>query len=79
MTLDWERIENFVGFGNQKPRVLFLGMEEGLARDADLLADLRLRSGYDSYMDLAEAQTQLVLTCESQRIYDTMRHESRCS
>jgi len=59
MTLDWERIENFVGFGNQKPRVLFLGMEEGLARDADLLADLRLRSGYDSYMDLAEAQTQL--------------------
>jgi len=59
MTLDWERIENFVGFGNQKPRVLFLGMEEGLARDADLLADLRLRSRYDSYMDLAEAQTQL--------------------
>jgi len=59
MTLDWDRIENFVDLGNRKQRVLFFGMKEGLALDADLLADLRLRPRYESYMDLAEAQTQL--------------------
>lgn len=59
MSIDWERIENFIGFGRPGAPVVFLGMEEGLRRDADLLADIQARSTYKPYMDLGEAQTQL--------------------
>ena len=57
--IDWDRIENFIGYGNPEAPIVFLGMEEGLRRDADLEADLQSRSRYDPYMDLAAAQTQL--------------------
>ncbi len=59
MDIDWERIENFVGFGRTDAPVVFLGMEEGLRRDADLRLDLRERSSYEQYMDLAKAQRRL--------------------
>ncbi|MDP9025924.1 MAG: hypothetical protein M3N13_11190, partial [Candidatus Eremiobacteraeota bacterium] len=59
MAINWDRIENFIGFGNPMAPVVFLGMEEGLRRDSDLHADLEMRSTYDAYMDLAEAQGKL--------------------
>src|ERR1700722_20191915 len=59
MSIDWERFENFVGFGSPSASVVFIGMEEGIQRDADLIADLELRSTYEPYMDLAEAQAAL--------------------
>jgi len=57
--IDWAKIETFIGYGNADARVVFLGMEEGLRRDADLEADLRARSKYEPYMDLLRAQTDL--------------------
>jgi hypothetical protein len=57
--IDWDRIEDFIGYGNPEAPIIFLGMEEGLRRDADLEADLQSRSRYDPYMDLAAAQSQL--------------------
>jgi len=59
VSIEWDRIENFIGFGRPDAPVVFLGMEEGLRRDADLLVDLRARSTYEPFMDLGEAQTQL--------------------
>ena len=56
---DWERIENFIGYGRPDAPVVFLGMEEGLRRDADLLADLLARSAFEPYMDLVQAQSEL--------------------
>jgi hypothetical protein len=59
---DWEKIESFVGFGNPVARYVFLGMEEGLLSDETLDADLALRSEYDQYMDLYDAQAKLAGT-----------------
>jgi len=57
--LDWDRIENFIGFGRPDAPVVFLGMEEGLLREADLLTDLQRRSTFEPYMDLSQAQAEL--------------------
>ena len=57
--INWERIESFVGFGSPQAKVLFLGFEEGLQREADLGADLTERSAYGSFEDLYEVQTAL--------------------
>ncbi|HVA19791.1 MAG TPA: hypothetical protein VMU55_06440 [Solirubrobacteraceae bacterium] len=55
----WERIEEFVGYGSVDVRVLFLGIEEGLARDDSLEDDLLVRSAFHRTADLYEAQLAL--------------------
>jgi len=53
---NWQRIENFVGFGRRDAPVVFIGMEEGLRRADGLDADLATRSTYETpVMDLEEA------------------------
>lgn len=59
MAIAWDRIEGFIGFGNPNAAVVFLGMEEGLRRDADLQQDLESRAKFSAYMDLYEAQLTL--------------------
>jgi hypothetical protein len=60
--IDWDRIENFIGFGSPEAKYVFLGMEEGLLSEATLDADLAVRSGYEQYMDLYDAQAKLADT-----------------
>lgn len=60
--INWDQIENFVGFGNPRAEYVFLGMEEGLLCDETLDADLAVRSKYDQYMDLEEGQLSLAGT-----------------
>jgi len=62
--IDWNRIENFVGFGSPSAPYLFLGMKEGLLSEASLDADLLARSAYEPYMDLYDAQAKLVKTAK---------------
>lgn len=57
--IDWNAIEGFIGFGNPKAPVLFLGFEEGLQRKASLQEDLASRSRYRAYEDLQAAQLQI--------------------
>jgi len=57
--IDWNKIENFIGYGNPDAEVLFLGMEEGLGQSADLGGDLAERSRYSQCMDLFDAQGPL--------------------
>lgn len=57
--VNWKTIREFVGFGPADAEYVFVGMEEGLDKDADLIADLRARSNYSPYMDLVAAQTVL--------------------
>lgn len=58
-SINWPRIENFIGFGSPGARVLFIGLEEGLLDGTDLAEDLQARSSYEPYMDLWEAQRDL--------------------
>jgi hypothetical protein len=58
-TIDWDAIENFIGFGNANAEVLFLGMEEGLSPGVALEDDLKARAGYAQYEDLYDAQSLL--------------------
>lgn len=60
----WDRIENFIGFGNPTARYVFLGMEEGLLSEENLVTDLSARSRYEPYMDLYDAQAKLVDTAK---------------
>ena len=54
--IDWERIENFVGYGSATAPVVFIGMEEGLKDETRLLEDLLVRSRWpDRVMDLEKA------------------------
>ena len=57
--IDWRVIESFVGFGPPNAAMVFIGMEEGLDKDADLELDLSVRSSYAPYMDLLRAQNEL--------------------
>jgi hypothetical protein len=69
--VNWDRIENFVGFGRVDAPVVFIGMEEGL-KDADaLLEDLAIRSTYETpVMDLKEAHRGIAGT---ERYFDPDR------
>jgi hypothetical protein len=53
--IDWDRIENFIGYGNINAPVVFIGMEESLDKDVPLADDLRMRSQYDNVVDLRAA------------------------
>lgn len=57
--INWAAIESFVGFGPPDAPYVFIGMEEGLNKDADLVLDLQTRSSYQPYMDLLAAQNAL--------------------
>jgi hypothetical protein len=52
--IDWERIEGFVGYGNESAPVVFVGMEEGLADPGQLDSDLLYRSSYNNTIMDAE-------------------------
>jgi uracil-DNA glycosylase len=64
--LDWNAIENFIGYGNPKASVVFVGLEEGLDSEAHLDAELRLRStfppivGFDQAFANAPWQQKLI-------------------
>jgi hypothetical protein len=54
--INWERIDNFIGFGFEDAPVVFIGMEEGLKNAGALDEDLVIRSTYATpIMDLKEA------------------------
>lgn len=57
--INWQVIENFVGFGPPNALNVFIGMEEGLDEDANRELDLSVRSAYAPYMDLLQAQNEL--------------------
>jgi hypothetical protein len=53
--IDWQRIEEFIGYGSATAPYVFLGMEEGLRSEAALDAGLAVRSNYQPFEDLFEA------------------------
>ncbi len=57
--IDWNAIEQFVGYGAPDAPFVFVGTEEGLDKYADLEHDLLTRSRYRPYMDLLAAQGAL--------------------
>lgn len=77
MSPDWDRIESFVGYGRVDAPVVFVGMEESLADEAGLAADLALRSTFEPVMDLERAHRGIVdgasLFSESPRRQPTWR------
>jgi hypothetical protein len=55
-SINWTRIEKFVGFGRRQAPIVFVGMEEGLKAPDTLDDDLAIRSTYENpIMDLKEA------------------------
>jgi len=55
-SLNWGRIEEFIGFGRADAPVVFIGMEEGLKDAGALDEDLAIRSRYEQpIMDLKDA------------------------
>ena len=50
--ISWDTIESFVGYGRREAPIVFIGMEEGLAKGDELDSELLLRSTYTQYMDL---------------------------
>ncbi len=57
--IDWTAVEQFVGYGLPQAPFVFVGMEEGLDKYADLERDMLTRSRYAPYMDLLAAQDRL--------------------
>jgi hypothetical protein len=57
--IDWKRIEEFVGYGNIEAPVVFIGVEEGLARPEALRQDLLWRSSFKRIMDVKRAHEGL--------------------
>jgi len=58
--INWPKIEQFIGYGRLDAPAVFIGMEEGLADEADLQSDLQLRSTFDPVMDLEKAHEGIV-------------------
>jgi hypothetical protein len=57
--IDWKRIEAFVGYGNIEAPLVFVGVEEGLAKPEALQQDLLWRSTFKPIMDAKEAHEGL--------------------
>ena len=62
--IDWGRVEKFIGYGNIEAPLVFIGMEEGLAKPAALdpnvlRQDMLWRSTFERVMDAKEAHTGL--------------------
>ena len=57
--IDWKRIENFIGYGNIEAPLVFVGVEEGLAKPEALQQDLLWRSTFKRVMDAEEAHEGL--------------------
>lgn len=55
LSIDWARIERFIGYGRIDAPIVFVGMEEGLASEQGLERDLESRSAFAPVMDLEEA------------------------
>jgi hypothetical protein len=58
-TIDWNRIEAFIGYGNIEAPIVFVGVEEGLAKPEALQQDLLWRSTFSPVMDVKEAHEGL--------------------
>ena len=56
---NWKRIEEFVGYGSIEAPLVFIGIEEGLARPEALQNDLLWRSTFKTIMDAKEAHEGL--------------------
>jgi len=66
--IDWDRVEQFIGFGRRDAPVVFIGMEEGLKEARSLDGDLAIRSSYEvQVMDLKEAHRGIA---GSERYFD---------
>jgi hypothetical protein len=71
VSVDWKRIERFIGFGRVDAPVVFLGMEEGLRNPDELDEDLATRSKYATpVLDLKEAHRGIAGT---ERYFDPDR------
>jgi hypothetical protein len=70
MSPDWDRIEQFVGYGRIDAPVIFIGMEEGLSKEDSLEEDLRVRSRFDRVMDLKDAHNGIAGT---EQLFDPIR------
>jgi hypothetical protein len=70
VAIDWNRIENFVGYGRVDAPVVFLGMEEGQSNPANLVTDLLHRSQFDPIMDLERAHEGIERTA---RYFDSVK------
>jgi hypothetical protein len=57
--IDWKRIEDFIGYGNLEAPLVFVGVEEGLAKPEALQQDLLWRSTFSHVMDAKEAHDGL--------------------
>jgi hypothetical protein len=69
--IDWQRIEEFIGFGRRDASVVFIGMEEGLKEAERLDEDLEVRSRYvTAVMDLKAAHDVIAGT---ERYFDPDR------
>ncbi|HTA39237.1 MAG TPA: hypothetical protein VK760_09185 [Candidatus Acidoferrales bacterium] len=53
--IDWNAIENFIGYGNPKAAVVFIGLEEGLDSEESLEKELQLRSTFAPVVDVEQA------------------------
>jgi hypothetical protein len=53
--IDRNALLNFIGYGNAKADVVFLGMEEGLSPSPPLAEQLAARSRFPAFIDLAES------------------------
>src|SRR5438552_15646213 len=62
---------NFVGYGDSNARVWFIGMEEGLPRNADVSAALRARLYFEPVEDLYRAHQ---LLAEADPTTDYLKH-----
>lgn len=70
-SINWPRIEEFVGFGRRDAPVVFVGMEEGLKDAGALLEDLTIRSTCENaVIDLMEAHRGIAGT---ERYFDPNR------
>src|ERR1700728_1505894 len=73
-TIDWNRIETFIGYGREDAPVVFVGIEEGLSEEESLEGDLLRRSAFESIMDLQLAHQGIAGT---DRFFDADRPKSQ--
>jgi hypothetical protein len=73
--IDWNRIENFVGYGRLDAPVVFVGMEEGAS--GDLREELIQRSSWDRVVDIPGKGVALLPTWRV--MCEIMLHKGGCS
>jgi len=69
-----DRILGFLGYGNPRASLWFIGLEEGLGEmnDSDIVANLSARGRFSEVMDLSDAHLSLL---EGGRPYDLSQRQ----